>query len=896
MGAFPGIRRTFRLLAGRRSVDADLEAELAFHFEETVRELESRGLSEAEARAEARHRFGDASAYRVQLRRIDRLHAGQERRSEWLRTLGADVILALRGIRRSPGFALVVALTLGLGIGANATMFGIIDRLLLSPPAHVENPDQVRRLFVDRTFLERRVQSETMSYPDLLDFDSASTLADVAGYFDTWLSYGPTGEGRRIRVDVVTPSFFPLLGVRPLIGRFPTPEEDVPDGGIGVAVLGQEFWNSEFSGSSAVLGQTIRIGHGRYVVIGVAPRGFTGVSLSRVDAWLPLHTAAGENIGGPWETSRGILWVQALVRARPGATRERVETELTLLHRNGNRDRRRYDPEARILAEPLRSASGPGATDETRVSAWLVGVSLIVLLIACANVANMLLVRAIRRQRELAVRLALGAGRGRIVLQLLMESVTLAVVATGAGLLIAFWGGQLIRNLLLPGVAWPAGPLGLRVVLFSFLTALAAGLGAGLVAAARASRAEITTSLKSGAREGGFQRSRLRTGLLLFQGALSMVLLVGAGLFVRSLHRVQNLDLGLDVGHLIAVSFETPEHFGASRMRQMVESSLARLTAVPGISGATATNSLPFYSSWAEELRIPGVDSIPVTSNGGPYINTGTADYFAVTGMRIIRGRAFGPADVQGSPRVAVVNRTMARLVWGETNAIGRCMKIGGDTAPCAEVVGVVADSRRQAVVEDPTLQYYVADAQRILDITPTTILVRTDADPEAMVSTIRRELGLVIPQDVYPSVRPLEALVAPQLRSWRLGASLFSLFGLLALLVAAIGTYSVLAYAVAQRRHELGVRAALGAGGRELIGLVVGYGLRITGAGLVLGALIAAVAARPLSPLLYQVSPRDPVVYAAVALVLLSAAGFASLVPAWRASRVDPATVLRSE
>ncbi len=938
---------------GRRRIHDDVDEEIRSHFEGTVELLMERGMGEEEAWAEARRRFGDVEEHRRRLVRDDRRRWRRRRAMGWVDEMGRNVAFALRSLVRAPGFALAVVLTLTLGIGANVTMFGVVDRLLLSPPGRVTSPDAVRRLYVSRIgFNGRLLTSDFLTYPDFEDMAKVDGFQAVAAYTRPRpVTMGAGESAVRIRMATATASYFPLLGVKPVLGRFYTPPEDVVGAAEPVVVLSHAFWVRRFGRDPGVLGRTLRIGPGTFTVVGVAPEGFTGAELAPVDVWVPLRTEQALSTGGDaWAGSRWWWWLQVVARLAPGVQPGAAEAQATAAHRAARADEPSYDAEARIVSTSLIAASGPSAqasgagsaisrtegVDESAVSRWLAGVSLIVLLIACANVANLLLARAVRWRREMAVRMALGSGRARLLAQLLTESLLLSLLGAGAALLVAWWGRGVIQRVLLPNVAFGSG-LGPRLLAFTVGAAVLTALLAGLVPALQASRPDLVETLKAGGHGSSAARSRTRVALLVAQAALSVVLLVGAGLFVRSLRAVDDVDLGFQPRGLVVANLEidrAPEgstpasgsgstsestsrsgsgsestpgsadgstggpsgKLAASNVRTLNDRAVERLRALPAVRDAAYTIALPFQSSIGEDLGVDGLDSLPQLPSGGPYIYRVSSGFFHTMELAILRGRGLEPPDYdEGAARVAVINQTFAHTVWPDEDALGHCLRIQDPAkAPCTRVVGIVEDSHRQALVdEDPQMLYYVPDLQT--SGSPT-LLVRTTGSAEAAMPVIQKVLRGLDPAVRYADVKPFEALFARQVRGWRLGATMFSAFGILALLVAAVGLYGVLSFSVAQRRYELGIRSALGATGSRIVTLVARQALETVVIGLALGAAVAWIAAPRMGALLFRVSPRDPLVYGGVAVVLLAVAALAALVPARRATRVDPCEALREE
>ena len=903
---WPGVRRVFRL--GRAAdVEREVEDELRFHLDLEVRELTERGLSPAEARREAERRFGNVASTHRRLVALDRQRVATERRADWWRALAQDLRYAARGLRLRPGFAAGVVLTLGLGIGANATMFGIVDRLLLRPPAYLAHPSRVHRVWFLRTFEGQEFPNTHTGYRRYLDLKQMTTSFDiVAAYLDPSLAVGTGEASQELHVLGVTASYWRLFEMRPAIGRFFTADEDREPTGTPVAVLGYDFWHTRFGGRRDALDSTLRIGERDYAVIGVAPRGFMGTSMGNAAAILPITAAVAET-GTPPDRLRKYTWQwpEVFVRRREGVSIAAATADLTLAYQRSYAQQRLEVPTSTpsetlrphaVAASVLRDR-GPGGSAEAKVALWLVGVAAIVLIIACANVGNLLLARAFGRRREIAVRLALGISRSRLLAQLLAESVLLAVLGGAAGLAIAQWGGGILRGTLIPDVDWTDTLADPRVLVFGAAAALAAGLLAGLAPALHAGRSDVATALKAGVREGTYHRSRTRTALLVVQGALSVVLLVGAGLFLKSFHSVRGLRLGYDADRLLWVnpimrSVQLPEGPAAALRDRLAEQALR----VPGVRGSSRALSVPFWQSWGWNIVVPGLDTAYTNHIGGGDIllQAASPGYFATMGTRLLSGRGISPRDRDGAAPVVVVSRSLATALWKGADPLGHCVKIGADTAPCRAVVGVAEDIVRSDFRDDPKLTYYLPIAQWRPGLGG--LFVRTAGAASAQLEEVRRTLQREMPGDAYVTVQPLADIVAPNMRQWELGATMFTIFGALALLVAAVGLYSVTAYGVVQRTHELGVRVALGAQAGDVVRLVLGEGLRLAAVALVLGTAGAAVAGRFVAPLLFQTSPRDPVILAAVAAVLLGTSVAASALPALRAARVDPNLALRDE
>ncbi len=885
---------------GRRRIEQELDEEIRFHLERTQEELEGRGMSPEAARHEAERRFGSVRAHRQAILRLD---VGRMRTMRMVETVDAVRGLlghAARRVVRGPGFAAAVVVTLGLGIGANAVMFGVVDRLMLSPPQGLAEPGGLQHLYV-----ERGVQGEPrvfrwFTHPDFLALQDVEAFEELGAYtvpIDATLGRGDDAE--QIRTVRASASLFPALGARTRLGRFFTEEEDA-EGAPPRVVLSEEFWVRRFGADPGILGRELDIGPGRYEVIGVASRGFTGAELSPVDAWVPMVTSAHLMGAEGCMASPNCWWLQLVARMRDGAAPSAGDDAATARHlalRETRIAEGNYDGEARVFAASIVAANGPNPSAEASVSRWLAGVSLIVLLIACANVANLLLARSVRLRRELSVRAAIGASRFRLVGEALTETVFLALLGAGVALAAASWGAGIVHDQLLPDVAFDAGALTPRMLGFTAVAVLFTVALAGVVPSIRAARMALNPG-----RAESFSRSRMRGVLTVAQGALSVVLLVGAGLFVRSLSVASSVDFGFDPEVVAVLEFEWNDQYPGPERAAVYRDALDRLRSLPEVVEGSPTLAIPFWSSYGYgEPRIPGIERYPSHPGGGPYVNKVGSTYLRTMGISLVDGRDFGPADdLEGAAPVTLVSEAMARAIWGGESAIGRCLHIGDspeDPAPCTEVVGVVADHRRDGLVEaEPHHLYYVNLDHPEIQGPPQALMIRTRGEASAALGAVRQALAGVAPQLRYVKARSLQDLVDPRLRSWRLGATMFSIFGLLALLVAGVGLYSVLAFDVAQRRREIGIRSALGASRERLARVVIGKAAVLGVVGLALGLGIALGLARFVEELLFQTSGREPGVYLLVGATLGAVALLAAAVPGVRAMRVAPAEALRSE
>ena len=895
-----GWRRWMRIW--RRNPDADVDAELRFHLDERVEDLVARGMPTVAARAQALEEFGDLDTARAQLGAIDRRIAEKHQRADWWEGIAQDLRHTLRGLARSPGFTVMVVVTLALGIGANAAVFSVLDRLFFAPPAGVPHPEQIRRVFMTRRFAGQPTAqlSSLFNYPEFHSVAAALPASvRVAGVVTGHARIGPSPDAPLRDFAYTVGDYFGVLGLHPAIGRFFSGEETRGPARTAVAIISHRLWLQRFGGTATVLGQPLDLGPHRYTIIGVAPRDFGGTGLDAYDVWVPFNTI-GSWVGAPGDVYDAIH--TAMIRMVAYAPSTLDVAALRVATTRGLRGSPvPWDSVATAAIGPLRGAELPDFYQrQYAVSTRLAGVAAIILFIACANVANLMLARATVRRRETAVRLALGVSRRRLVARSLAESMVVALLAGGAALVAAAWTAAVLRALILARVQWGGPSIDLRVGLFAAAVSLAAGVGAGLVPAIQGSKSALTEALKSGARSGSPARSRTRTTLVVVQAALSIILLAGAGLFVRSLRSVESIDLGYDAPRLIFASASAADNPAFDRkITAQLPVLSERIRLLPGVERTALTLYAPLRGFSTMDTFLPGRDSLPHVGNfPGPLVTIVSPGYFATLGTRLREGRGFSDDDRVGAEPVIVVSRSVAQAYWPGQEALGKCLIIGKRTDACRRVVGVVTDSRTIGIVGDPAPMYYLPFGQAPEGWTqPGTIAIRVEpAGRAAAEAAVARMIRQTLGPGAMVSVHSMDDFEAPELAQWRLGATLFSGAGLLALIVAAIGIYSTMSYGVSQRTREIGIRVALGARGANVARLIVGQGVRVILAGIVLGVLAAIALGRLVSPLLYGVTPHDPLVLSGAGAVLVVVAVVACLVPARRAARVDPMETLRAE
>jgi predicted permease len=882
----------------RDRLDRELAEELRFHQEQLEREARAQGSERQEAAYVARQRIGNVTGHR---------EAARERWSwPWLDHLQKDLRYALRGLRRSPGFTTTVILTLALGLGANSAMFNVVDRLMFRPLAYLRDPGTVHRVYWQRQVQGTTRTTMSTQYARYLDLRRwTSSFSQLAGFYETNLAVGEGESSRERRVGAVSASFFEFFDAGPALGRFFRADEDVTPRGADVAVLSHAFWQSEFGGRD-VRGGRLQVGELRATIIGVAPAGFAGVNDADPPVvYIPITSFAGSSASNDSRTYFNTYqwgWMQVLVRRKPAVSREQAEIDASRAFTRSWDAARVVGPgdppseiaRPRAVVSSVRSGAGPDPSLEAQTALWVTAVAVIVLLIACANVANLFLSRALRRHRETAVRLALGVSRGRLVRQSIMESLTLALIGGVVALLVAQWAGAAIRGMLITTLKAAPVLTDWRTIAVTLGLAVAAGVLVGLAPSLLANRGDLAASLRGGVRGGMSEGGRLRSSLLVAQATLSVVLLVGAALFVRSMGSVRAMPMGYDVDRVLLVNrINRGSVFNDSAQLAMRHILLSTAQSLPGVESAAWASSAPFVSTSSTALYVDGIDSVARLGNFTYQVTT--PGYFRTMGTRILRGRGLTAEDRAGAPAVAVVSEDMARTLWPGRDAIGTCFRMRADTMPCMTVVGIAEDMVQREITGTQRFHYYLPIDQQTRTWGNWMVL-RLRGDPAREAEGIRAALQRVMPGTSYVTARLLRDIVHDAQRSWRLGSTMFLAFGLLALIVAAVGLYGVISYNVAQRSHELGVRVALGAQARDIVRLVVGQGARFATLGLGLGLALAYLAARWVQPLLFQQSARDPAVYGLVSALLLGVALFSSALPAMRATRADPNTALRSD
>jgi predicted permease len=884
-----GFRRLVRLAPSPRTAARDVDDELRFHLESRVQELVAAGHAREHAERVAAQEFGDVRAARAELTAIDR---GRLRRAGWRQAWESwwqDLRFAVRALRRRPGFAAAALLTLALGLGVTGAVFAVADAALLRPLPYAA-PE--RLIHVWRTDVGDPDGRGDLSYPELLDLrERAPSLAGVAGYHSNRMVLGGADQPRVLWAGKTSANFFAVLGVRPAVGRLFVDGEDAPGSGR-VVVLSHGLWQREYGGDPAVVGRAVQLDGASYTVVGVLPAEFQFAPVGAADVWVPFDRPAD------WLARRTMHWFRGFARLRADAPATAAARELDAIAAALAREHPRTSADRGFRVQPLREA----VTGNVRpVLVTLLGAAALVLVVALANVANLLLVRGTARGRELGVRAALGAGGGRLARQLVTESVVLALLGGALGLGLAQLGVRWLLAAIPPerlrGMPYLADVGGWRLAALTLGVALVAGLAFGGLSALRLVRPRVGEALRQGrGLSDGAAGGWLRDGLVAAELGLTVVLLTGAVLFARSLSELVALDPG----------------FRAERVQ-------TAFVPLPRVAYATRESRVAFFARLEERLRaLPGVESVGLTTklpldpgNSGSYLVVGapqpapgrepnasfrsvTRDYFRTLGIPLVRGATFPERADTTTALVVVVSEALAREQFGTTDVVGRQLDIHRGRP--ATIVGVAGDVVIGRLEDGAPPTYYVPFAQ-VPDVSMR-VALRTRGEVAGLDAAVRRVVRELDPEVALYQVYPMESLVRQSESVFlrRFPLLLVGVFASAALLLAVVGTYGVVSYAVAQRVRELGIRLALGASARSVVGLVVRHVAVIAAVGIGVGMALALVLSRYAASLLYGVRATDPATYAGVALVLGVVAAAAAAVPARRASRVDPALTLRGD
>jgi putative ABC transport system permease protein len=897
-------------------VEREVDDELAFHLEMRVQQLVARGMDPAAAHKEALRQFGDVRPVRDVCVALDEDREKMMKRANRIEEQGQDLRYAFRMLRRNPVFTAVVVLTLALGIGANTAIFTLIDAVVLRKIA-VKNPDELV-VIGDPSHVSSlsagNPRTDLISYPLYKDIRDRNTLVS-----------GLLASGRSSRLDVrlssaeephhpsgryVSANYFDVLGVRAQIGRTFDGSEDAAVGASPVVVISDRYWTQHFNRDPRAVGASLTINDAPFTIIGVAPREFTGEIVGRVnDVWMPVTMQGVVQPNQKLLDGRDVNFLILMGRLKQGVTLEQAQAGFTTLVHQILADNATKDFPAQTAREQKVLVSS-GARGLSRVRAefavplytLMAGVALL-LLIICANVANLLLARAVARAREMGIRLAIGASRARVVRQLLTECAVLAVLSAGAGLVVSWWGSQLLLKLTADGTAGIPLDLGMNATVLSFTAAVSILAVAifGLVPALRASRVDLATTLRSQGKSvvgGGSKIGRVGGGRLLIAGqvAISLVLLIGAALLVRSLQSLQTVETGLDRDHLLIVSLNARDlGYRGDRLRSLILDLTGRFERTPGVAAVSySENGIFSGTESASTFQVPGFTA---RSNEDTLANSDAIGpgYVQAIGARLLAGREFTPSDDYRAPNVMLVNETMAKFYWPGESALGKTLVFDTSTST---VVGVVADVRDHELTSAPPRRYYTPFLGFDVGEEPGELnfAIRTTGAVAPVITPIRNAIKAADAKLATHDVEALTDSMRSSISQQRLVARLAVGFGVVALLLAAVGLYGVLTYAVNRRTNEIGLRMALGASHRAVVWMVLGDALKLVAIGALVGAPLAVAATRLLRNQLHGVEPTDPVAVTIAIAVLGATAVVAALVPARRAAGLDPLVALRAD
>jgi putative ABC transport system permease protein len=811
-----------------------------------------------------------------------------------MRTLLQDLRFGLRLLLKSPGFAAVAVLALALGVAANTAIFSVVNAVLIRPLPY-RDPSRLVMVWEHNRIRDRR--QNVISPANFIDWQEQSDVfEEMAAYNDWHANLTGGGEPVEVPVQYTTPNLFRVLGARPVLGRDFTPDDVRPDA-PAVVVLSHGLWQRRFGGDAGVVGQVVTLNGSPAEVVGVMPAGFqwfvrkSSFSGKPAELWSPFGLTAEHRV-------RRGRYMSAVARLKDGITAERAQAELSHVAARLEQQHPDFNTGWGVEVTPLREQFA----GQIRPALWVLLAAVgFLLLIACANVANLLLARAAARRKEVAIRAALGASRWRVVRQFLTESVLLALAGGGLGLLLAWWGVELLVAMA-PRDLVDVGSVGLDLPVLGFTlgVSLLTAVFFGVAPALEAARLDANESLKEGAKgsTGGRRSRRLRATFVVSEVALALMLLVGAGLAVKSFVRLASVSPGFDPDGLLTMRVELPrrKYSDGRQAMQFYRQALERIAGLPGVESVGAVSFLPFGGpASATDFTVEGRPAPRPGEEPSTEVRVIDENYFRAMRIPVLRGRGFSPQEAAEERRVAVISESLAKKYFPGEDPLGKRIRVVMKRdPPLTEIVGVVADVKLHALDEEPRPTVYWPLAE--LPANFTSLVVRAKGDPLALAAPVRKEIQAIDAEQPVADVRTMNQLLAESVGRARFSAFLLGVFACVAVALAVVGLYAVMSYAVAQRTHEIGIRVALGARGRDILGLVVRQGLGLALAGAALGLAGAFALTRLMRTLLYEVSTTDPATYVSLSALLLVVTLLACLVPAWRATKVDPMVALRYE
>ncbi|HEV2842283.1 MAG TPA: ABC transporter permease [Chthoniobacterales bacterium] len=874
--------------------ETEIVEELSQHLEDQYEQALRAAATEEEAREAVLRELNENDLLALELKRIERrvpqnpvVVMGTERKTNMLGDLWQDLRYGLRMLVRNPGFTIVAVVALALGIGANSAIFSVVNTVLLKPLPY-KNPDALVMVWDEQAHLG--FPKDTPSPANFLDWREQNTVFEGMAAINE-RSFNLTGAGEPERLDGlrVSANLFSLLGVEPQLGRVFTAEEDKP--GSRVVILSHSMWQRRFGGDATIIGRALSLHGEPYTVVGVMPRAFQ-FPTPRVQLWVPIAFSAAE------AAERGSHYLEVIARLKPGVKLQQARAEMSTIAARLEKQYPEQNTRIGSVVTPLHEEVVGNIRPALLVLLGAVG---FVLLIACANVANLLLARAAVRQKEISLRLALGASRTRLIRQFLTESLLLAGMGGVAGLLCSLAGLRILKGFI-PDTISQVQAINIdgKVLFFTLLVSLATGLTFGLAPATQASNFNLNETLKEGGRDSGasVRGNRIRALLVMGEVAVSFVLLIGAGLLINSFLHLRNLDPGFRTDHLLTATIELSELKYPDKERRLpfYNELLRRVSALPGVESAAVAGNLPFtYNGDSMAIAIEGQADPPPDQRLDVVYRAVGPGYFSTMGIKIVQGRDFNEQDKSDSVQAVVISEKTARHYWPGENAIGKRLKPGLTTSegPWREVIGIVKDTRQNDFVAPPKMQMYLVHSQ-INSFAPNALVVRTSIDPLSLATSVRNAVWSIDKDQPVSNIRSMEEIVSRAVARQRFSTMLLGIFATLALVLAAVGIYGVMSYSIAQRTHEIGIRMALGAQRSDVLKMAVGQGLRLVLIGVAIGVVSAFVLTRVMASLLFGVSATDPVTFVAISLVLITVALLASYIPALRAARIDPMVALR--
>lgn len=875
--------------------ESEIVEELSQHLEDQYEQSLNRGASEEEAHQAVLRELDENELLAPALKRIERrapqnpVVLGTEGKTNMIGDLWQDLRYGLRMLMRNPGFTIVAVLALALGIGANSAIFSVVNAVLLRPLPY-KNPDTLVMVWDDQTHLG--FPKDTPSPANFLDWREQNTVFEGMAAM-TERSFNLTGAGEPERFDGrrVSANLFSLLGVEPQLGRAFTADEDKP--GSRVVILSHRIWQSRFGGDATIIGRALNLNGEAYTIVGVMPRSFQ-FPTQRDQLWVPIAFPADE------ASQRASHYLEVIARMKPGVTLQQARAEMSTIAARLEKQYPNENTRVGIVLTPLHEQVVGNIKPALLILLGAVG---FVLLIACANVANLLLARAAVRQKEISLRLALGASGARLIRQFLTESVLLAGLGGIVGLLCSLAGIRVLKRFIPDTISQvQAINIDSKVLFFTLLVSLATGFIFGLAPATQASNFNLNETLKEGGRDSGasVRGNRIRALLVVGEVAVSFVLLIGAGLLINSFVHLRTLDPGFRVDHLLTAKIELSESKYPDKERRapFYNELLRRVSILPGVESAAVAGYLPFtYNGLSMPIGVEGRTDPPLDQSPDVVLRVVGPGYFNTMGIKFVQGRDFSEQDKTDTVQTVVISEKTARHYWPGESPIGKRLKPGSTASegPWREVIGVVKDTRQNDFVAEPKMQMFLVYAQTN-SFAPNALVVRTSIDPLSLATSVRNAVWSIDKDQPVSNLRSMDEIVSEAVARQRFSTLLLGVFAGLALVLAAVGIYGVMSYSVAQRTREIGIRMALGAQRSDVLKLTIANSLKLVGAGLIIGLAAAFILTRVMASLLFGVSATDPITFIIISLVLMSVALVASYIPALRATKVDPMVALHHQ